>query len=70
MKVYKHEVEEPKFEKIGSGKGHMVAMKSCDDFKSDASDQAFGQAGYAGCMSDQKKIHAQFNHSYTDDAGF
>lgn len=70
MKTYEHEVEEPRFEKRGSGKGHMVKMQDCSDFKSDASDQAYGQSGMKGCKADEKKIHAQFFHSYTDDAGY
>lgn len=68
--VYKHEVEEPKYEKIGKGTGHQVKMESCHDFKKDSSDQAYGQAGMKGCEQDQKKIMAQFHHSYTDDAGY
>ena len=68
--VYKHEVDSPKYEKIGSGTGHQLGMESCHDFKRDASDQAYGQAGEKGCEGDQKKIHAQFHHSYTDDAGY
>lgn len=70
MKTYEHEVSEPRFEKRGKGSGHMVAMHDCSDFKSDASDQAFGQAGKRGIEADHKKIRAQFNHSYTDDAGY
>lgn len=68
--TYKHGEDEPSRQKIGSGTGHMVMMESCEDFKSDASDQAYGQAGMQGCHSDNKKIHAQFMHSYTDDAGY
>lgn len=41
-------------------------MMSCNDFKSEASDQAFGAAGKSGCMSDQKKIHAQMPYQYSD----
>lgn len=69
-KTYEHGMDEPKRQKIGKGSGHQVAMSNCADFKSQASDQAYGQAGDKGCMSDQKKIMAQFNHSYTDDAGY
>lgn len=70
MKTYKNETDEPGFETIGKGTGHMVMMESCHDFKKEASDQAYGQSGMRGCQADQKKIHAQFNHSYTDDAGY
>jgi len=70
MRTYENEVNEPRFQKRGSGMGHMVEMTDCKDFKSDASDQAYGQAGEMGCRSDEKKIHAQFHRSYTDDAGY
>lgn len=39
----------------------------CGDFKGEAMDQAWGQAGKAGVMSDMKKIHAQHFSSYSDD---
>ena len=70
MGTYKNETDAPTHEKIGSGKGHMVKMEDCADYKSDASDQAYGQAGMSGCKSDYSKIKSQFFHSYTDDAGF
>lgn len=70
MKTYEHEVSEPRFQKRGKGSGHMVMMEDCADYKSDASDQAYGQQGKKGCESDYKKIRSQFNHSYTDDAGY
>lgn len=70
MGTYQHGEDKPQFEKIGKGTGHQVKMMSCHDFKSDSSDQAYGQAGMRGCKEDEKKIHAQFNHSYTDDAGY
>lgn len=68
--TYKHGEDKPAFETIGKGTGHMVKMETCADFKSDASDQAYGQSGMKGCHADQKKIHSQFFHSYTDDAGY
>ena len=70
MAAYKHETDRPGFEKIGHGTGHQLGIHNCDDFKRDASDQAYGQSGEMGCHADQKKIHAQFHHSYTDDAGY
>ena len=70
MRTYEHGVEEPRFEKRGKGSGHQVEMRDCSDFKSDASDQAYGQSGMAGCRADEKKIRSQFFHSYTDDAGY
>lgn len=41
-------------------------MNGCNDFKSEASDQAFGASGKSGSMSDQKKIHAQMPYQYSD----
>ena len=70
MGTYKNETDAPTHEKIGSGKGHMVSMHSCKDFKGQASDQSYGQAGMSGCKSDEGKIKSQFFHSYTDDAGY
>lgn len=70
MATYKHGEDKPAFETIGKGTGHQVAMHDCEDFKKDASDQAYGQAGMSGCKSDERKIHSQFFHSYTDDAGY
>ena len=70
MATYKHEEDMPSHEKIGSGTGHQVKMESCHDFKAQASDQAYGQSGMKGCKADHAKIQAQFNHSYTDDAGY
>ncbi len=68
--TYKNDVDEPKHQRIGKGKGSMAPMQCCADYKSEASDQAFGQSGKSGLMSDEKKIHAQFHPSYTDDAGY
>lgn len=70
MSTYKDETDRPSHQKIGKGKGHMVEMESCHDFKKEASDQAYGQAGMKGCEADYKKIKSQFFHSYTDDAGY
>jgi hypothetical protein len=41
-------------------------LEPVDDFKGQAMDTAYGQAGIAGCRSDQKKIMAQFHHCYDD----
>ena len=70
MKTYEHGEDKPSFEKRGSGTGHQVEMKCCADFKSDSADQAFGQSGKHGLMSDEKKISSQFFHAYTDDVGY
>lgn len=68
--TYKDQVDEPRHQTIGRGKGSKAPMENCSDYKSDASDQAYGQAGQSGCKADSKKILAQFFHSYTDDAGY
>lgn len=53
---YEHEVEKPKV----PSKGHEDRTMGCDDFKSDAMEIAFGQAGKAGVKSDKSKISAQY----------
>ncbi len=60
---YENEVEKPKV----PADGHMAKGWGLDDFKSEGMDIAYGQAGKAGCMSDSKKIHAQFKH-YSEEA--
>lgn len=72
--TYTDMVDEPHHQKIH--KGHVSAtadlgmMRCCEDFKGEAADQAFGQSGRDGLMADEKKIHAQFFHAYSDDTGF
>lgn len=61
---YEHGVDKPMKAKVG---GRPVGTYGCDDFKSEAHDQAYGQAGMAGCKKDMGKIHSQHFHSYTDD---
>jgi len=78
-KVYKGEaymnsVDEPKFQsidhrQIGPEEG-LGMMKSCADFKREASGQAFGQAGIGGCKMDYSRIHNQFRPVYSDDTGY
>jgi hypothetical protein len=60
--MYENEVEKPSVPM--QGKRSMEA--GLYDFKADAMDIAYGQAGKAGCMGDEKKIHAQFKDYHWD----
>ncbi len=55
---YKNEVEEPKMPKHG----HQMGGMGLGDFKGEAMDIAYGQAGEAGCKADSKKISSQMKH--------
>ena len=72
--TYTDAVDEPHHQKIH--KGHVSAradlgmMKCCADFKDEAADQAWGQAGKDGLMRDEAKIHSQFRPAYSDDTGY
>jgi hypothetical protein len=46
--------------------GRQPPMTGCNDFKSEASDQAYGACGKEGSMKDQKLIHAQMPYQYSD----
>lgn len=48
------------------GPAHAENLVPADDFKKQAMDIAYGQAGRHGMASDEKKIHAQFKHCYDD----
>ena len=61
--MYKHEEERPKV----APKGHMMHGLGADDFKKEAMDIAYGQAGMEGCRSDSKKIMSQMK-TYVDDS--
>lgn len=61
---YEHGTDKPMKAKEG---GRPIGTHGCGDFKGEAFDQAWGQAGKAGVMADMRKIHAQHFHSYTDD---
>lgn len=61
---YQHGVDKPM--KAHEG-GRPAGTYGCADFKSDSMDQAYGQAGMEGCKSDERKIHSQHFHAYTDD---
>lgn len=60
-------VEKPRMPK----KGKNEPMTSLDDFKGDAMDTAYGQAGKSGCSSDMKKIHSQFkSYGWDSNTGY
>lgn len=56
--MYRHEEDRPKPAK----QGHMLHGLGCEDFKKEAMDIAYGQAGKGGCSSDHKKIASQMKH--------
>jgi hypothetical protein len=60
--TYRNEVEEPTLPM----EGHMERGMGCDEFKGEAMDIAFGQAGVQGCKSDRKKIMGQMKHYHWD----
>ncbi len=72
--VYENVVDEPKHQKINEAQvpaaKNWGMMASCKDFKSQASDQSYGQAGEKGCQKDQSKIMSQAFHAYSDDTGY
>lgn len=58
--TYKHEMDEPAqpmMREISPMENMGMGMH---DFKGEAHPIAYGQAGEAGCKSDEKKIHGQF----------
>ena len=64
--MYKNEVEEPRVPMHG----HQESGMGCHDFKGEAQDIAYGQAGEMGCKSDSKKMGAQFkNYHWDSDTG-
>ena len=65
MVRYEHGDDRPREAKGGHKPENMYG---CMDFKGEAADQAFGQAGKAGVESDHRKIMAQhFSGAYSDD---
>lgn len=52
---YEHEVEKP----AQAPKGHLEGGMGLHSAKGDADPIAYGQAGAAGCKSDQSKISGQ-----------
>ena len=55
---YENEMERPKVPKGG----HQEKGMGCHEFKGEAMDIAYGQAGEGGCKSDSKKIMGQMKH--------
>lgn len=55
---YENEVEKPHIPM----QGHQEKGMGCYDFKGEAADISYGQAGMAGCKSDMKKYEAQMKH--------
>lgn len=55
---YKNEVDEPHV----PSHGHQESGMGCHEFKGEAMDIAYGQAGMGGCKSDNKKINSQMKH--------
>lgn len=56
--MYMNEVEMPSVPMHG----HQEAGMGCHDFKGEAMNIAYGQAGESGCASDSKKIEGQMKH--------
>lgn len=56
--MYKNEVERPE----QPMQGHLEKGMGMKDFKGDADDLAYGQAGGAGCKSDDRKIASQMKN--------
>ena len=53
---YEHGVDKPKQRK---SMGNAQDDYGCSDFKSQAMDTAYGQAGMEGCKMDMRKINSQ-----------
>ncbi len=63
--MYKHEEDMPKQPKSGGKAQNNHSMK---DFKGQAADQAYGQAGARGCKADAAKISSQhFSGAFSSD---
>ena len=64
--MYRHGVDEPHV----PSHGHQEHGMGVHDFKGQAQDIAYGQAGEQGCKSDSKKMSAQFkNYHWDSDTG-
>ncbi len=64
--MYRHEEDMPAQPKQGGKAQNLHSMK---DFKSQAMDQAYGQAGAKGCKADEAKIKAQhFSGAFSSDS--
>ena len=65
--IYKNEVDKPEIPGVRANE----PMKNASDFKGEAMDTAYGQAGHAGCKADEKKIHAQFkSYGWDSNTGY
>lgn len=60
--MYRNEEEKPSVPKGG----HQMSGMGCCDFKGEAAEIAYGQAGAQGVKSDEKKINAQFKNYHWD----
>lgn len=56
--MYKHEMDEP----MVAPHGHQEAGMGCHEFKKEAMNIAYGQAGESGCKEDMGKIEGQMKH--------
>lgn len=56
--MYKNETDKPSV----PAEGHKSDVMGCSDYKAEAQEIAFGQAGKSGCKSDGSKIKSQFKH--------
>jgi hypothetical protein len=56
--MYKNETEKPP----APAQGHQSGVMGCSDYKSEAQDIAYGQAGKSGCKTDGSKIVSQMKH--------
>lgn len=64
--IYKNEVDRP----AQPAEGHKIKGMGMKDFKGQADDLAYGQAGAAGCKSDERKIASQMkNYHWGDESG-
>lgn len=64
--VYRNEVEKPEMPPMH----HISPMENMGygmrEFKGDSDPISYGAAGEQGCMSDEKKVHAQFKDYHWD----
>jgi hypothetical protein len=55
---YEHETDKPSVPK----EGHLAQSMGCSDFKGDAMEISYGQAGKSGAKSDGTKIVSQYKN--------
>jgi hypothetical protein len=61
---YEHETDKPAQPKGG----HAESGMGCHEFKGQAMEIAYGQAGKEGCGADYKKIESQMKHYHWESA--